>query len=427
MKNEEDIIIESVAIEDEEGHKTPFKKTFDIPRLALQTTIQREGEERKNRTEDLLSEKEEQETEYSLWIKKNVFAGFIIVLWYLFSVFVVTSNDWLLTYYNFDFPIFITFCHMLQCFVQSRCSITSRVYNHASNRLTRFFGVMDYDSVDETSLLETQDRYVSSDTCQLFFVPKENLISACLLCLFFIGDITLANLSFKYIGVSKSQVINSLATLIVFIISLFSKSEKFDLRILLAIILVIFGSMLSSIEDIEGNLNGFIIAGVSMLLGAFKAILLAKELSPPKGMYPVELLALLSFPSMIITGLTFAFVELPYMMKTDYSYAGGFGTVALIFWNSLGAFFLNLTAFALIKQTSALTYEVLGNFKDVFMYIVAILLLKEDLSASNLTGGFILIAGLVFYTIFRVSIEKKDRLQKIIFIKSSVFVKKPWI
>ncbi|PWA88771.1 hypothetical protein CTI12_AA118420 [Artemisia annua] len=74
-----------------------------------------------------------------------------------------------------------------------------------------------------------------------------------------------------------------------------------------------------------------------------------------------------------------------------------FGLVWLLIFNSSLAYFVNLTNFLVMKHTSALTLQVLGNARGAVAIVVTILIFRNPVSVTGMAGYTLMVIGVVLY------------------------------
>lgn len=302
---------------------------------------------------------------------------FYIALWYFLSIAVILLNDWFMERYGFDYPIYISICHMITTFV---CS--SLLQHHLQP---------------------------AAEANPYFYSWKEKLLYLGLMALFFGGDITFGNMAFDYMPVTSVQVINSSSTLIVLLLSLVMRFERFRFVIAVAVLSIVSGSVISSLQEIEGDTLGYLFAVISTIFSACKALLIATLLIPRGSFTPLQLLSVITLPILAALMPAFTWLELPKIIcqssSGQHSY---FPIMSILVIDSLLAFSLNLCAFKLISITSALTYEVTGNFKEVIVFIAALFFFRDRLSTLNVVGNLILVTGVAVYSLARIFMDERE-------------------
>lgn len=69
-----------------------------------------------------------------------------------------------------------------------------------------------------------------------------------------------------------------------------------------------------------------------------------------------------------------------------------------LLFNSVLAYFVNLTNFLVTKHTSALTLQVLGNAKGAVAVVVSILIFKNPVSVTGMLGYTLTVLGVILYS-----------------------------
>ncbi len=429
--------------------------------------------------------------------------GFIITIWYCLSILLVIFNNWLMVYYRFDFPIYLSFSHMLATAILSKMILSSYLYRRL-RALDMWFtyvpatravdygaidivdddgddGVSDDDDYDEPD--DHHHHRADSDTSvrhRLDYLDGDDdnttggadgdvqddqgaargsacrpvaLIARCTrclrniartsnramrrsvgclkrtlrasigavrrsprlldalhmlsLCILFVGDVTFGNMAFDYLKVSTIEIINSVTIILVFVGSLVIRIEDMDWRICIALVVMVIGSILSVRRDEGIDTRGMIYAILSMVMGALKVMLTATLLKPLGRTGALRLLSRFSPLAAAMLAVVMLFYERAGVTSQDHMF-GYFSTLSIVSLNSFCAFLLNWSAFYIISSTSALTYEVLGTFKDIFTFVMAVVILGERLDAANVTGNILVLAGAMAYSVLRLTIMRRQ-------------------
>lgn len=85
----------------------------------------------------------------------------------------------------------------------------------------------------------------------------------------------------------------------------------------------------------------------------------------------------------------------------------------MLLFNSILAYFVNLTNFLVTKYTSALTLQVLGNAKGVVAVIVSVLCFRNPVTVYSMLGYAITVGGVILYSHAKKASKRAEQLRKI--------------
>jgi solute carrier family 35 protein E3 len=79
-----------------------------------------------------------------------------------------------------------------------------------------------------------------------------------------------------------------------------------------------------------------------------------------------------------------------------------------IILSGINAFVINLSTYWVIGNTSALTYNMLGNLKFIATIIIGHVIFKESFSGQQIAAVFTVLVGITLYTYFKIK-EAEDK------------------
>eukprot|EP00898_Chlorokybus_atmophyticus_P003957 jgi/Chlat1/4562/Chrsp29S04469 len=294
----------------------------------------------------------------------SFFTIFIVISWYLSNIGVLLLNKYLLSGYDFRYPVFLTMAHMVACSILS---------------------------------------YVNTQVIK--FVPRESIKSqqqflkiaalSAVFCLSVVGG----NVSLRYIPVSFNQAIGATTPFFtaIFGVILTMKWETFWTYS--SLIPVVLGCVIASGGEPSFHMFGFIACISATAARALKSVLQGILLS--NDAEKLQSMNLLMYMSMIAVGLllpTTMYMEPGVFSALAERTSQGMGIWALLIANATMAYFANLTNFLVTKHTSALTLQVLGNAKGAVAVVVSILIFRNPVTIKGMLGYGITLAGVVAYS-----------------------------
>mmetsp|Transcript_18219 Transcript_18219/g.39837 ORF Transcript_18219/g.39837 Transcript_18219/m.39837 type:complete len:387 (-) Transcript_18219:248-1408(-) len=296
---------------------------------------------------------------------------FVIAAWYFSNIGVVLLNKYLLSFYGFKFPVFLTLCHMVACTILSyMVSLSGMVPRQGIKSKQQFFK-----------------------------------ISA--LALVFCGSVVCGNISLRFLPVSFNQAVGATTPFFTAIFSAIMLGNIESVNTYLALLPVVVGIILASGSEPLFHWYGFLVCVTATAARAFKSVLQGILLYADNEklnsmnlllfMAPISVLALVPATLILEDGAA---------SKAAGLASENFGFVLLILFNSVMAYFVNLTNFLVTKHTSPLTLQVLGNAKGVVATVVSILIFRNPVSTAGMIGYTITIIGVILYS------ESKKRSAK---------------
>ena len=299
----------------------------------------------------------------------------IIAAWYTSNIGVILMNKFLLSTYNYKFPIFLTFLHMLSCSV---CSF-------AAART----GVVDVQAV------RSRSQY------------KKISVLATLFCLSVVGG----NISLRYIPVSFNQAIGATTPFFTAIAAYLVQRKTESLATYLSLVPVVVGIVIASNSEPSFHMIGFTVCIASTCVRALKSVTQGLLLSSESE--KMNSVNLLLYMAPIGAGILFVAslaMEPKAISETWTRCRNSLGFTTLIIVNMTLAYLVNLTNFLVTYYTSALTLQVLGNGKGVVGVLLSILIFRNPVTVTGMFGYAITVAGVVLYGESK-KLKKTDRLQ----------------
>ncbi|XP_010533735.1 PREDICTED: probable sugar phosphate/phosphate translocator At1g12500 [Tarenaya hassleriana] len=288
----------------------------------------------------------------------------IIAGWFGSNIGVLLLNKYLLAYYGFRYPIFLTMIHMLSC-----SGYSSAVINLAG------------------------------------IVPRQHILSRrqfmkiLALSAIFCFSVVCGNTSLRYIPVSFNQAIGATTPFFTAVFAFIITCKKESSEVYLALLPVVLGIVLASNSEPSFHLFGFLVCVGSTAGRALKSvvqgILLTSESEKLHSMNlllymaPMAACILLPFSLYIEGNVLRVLIE---KAQTDPF------IVALLVGNATVAYLVNLTNFLVTKHTSALTLQVLGNGKAAVAAGVSVMIFRNPVTAMGVTGFAVTVMGVVLYS-----------------------------
>jgi solute carrier family 35 protein E3 len=171
---------------------------------------------------------------------------------------------------------------------------------------------------------------------------------------------------------------------------------------LISLVILLFGISLFTINDVQVNLRGTIVAGLAVVFVATsqtKTGTVQKEfgINGPSAQHAT---ALLQFFTAFVSAL---FVE---THGSNNLFAHSFQTpeIILIVLTGFVSVSVNVCAFGLIGKTSAVTFQVVGHCKTILIFVFGLIIFParegetRDQFVKKIAGLVISMSGVIFYT-----------------------------
>ncbi|KAH1202191.1 putative sugar phosphate/phosphate translocator [Glycine max] len=296
-------------------------------------------------------------------LSPTLVTALIISSWYLSNIGVLLLNKYLLSFYGYRYPIFLTMLHMLSCAAYS------------------------YASINFLELVPLQHIH-----------SKKQFFKILALSAIFCFSVVCGNTSLRYLPVSFNQAIGATTPFFTAIFAFLITCKKETGEVYLALLPVVFGIVVASNSEPLFHLFGFLVCVGSTAGRALKSvvqgILLTSEAEKLHSMnlllYMAPLAALILLPFTL-------YIEGNVLALTVEKAKGDPFIVFLLLGNATVAYLVNLTNFLVTKHTSALTLQVLGNAKAAVAAVVSVLIFRNPVTVMGMAGFGITIMGVVLY------------------------------
>ncbi|KAK8676449.1 hypothetical protein V6N13_142023 [Hibiscus sabdariffa] len=297
-------------------------------------------------------------------VSPNLLTAVIIASWFMSNIGVLLLNKYLLSFYGYRYPIFLTMLHMLSCASYSYVAIN-------------LLGIVPRQHI----------------------LSRKQLLKILALCVIFCFSVVCGNTSLRYIPVSFNQAIGATTPFFTAIFAFLITCKKELAEVYFALLPVVFGIVLATNSEPLFNLFGFLVCIGSTSGRALKSvvqgILLTNESEKLHSMNlllymaPMAAMILLPFSLYIegnVAGLTLEKARIDSFI------------IFLLIGNATVAYLVNLTNFLVTKHTSALTLQVLGNAKAALAAFVSVMVFRNPVTVMGISGFAVTIMGVVLYS-----------------------------
>ncbi|KAJ8081752.1 hypothetical protein AAF712_011035 [Marasmius tenuissimus] len=291
--------------------------------------------------------------------KLKLSAPMIIPVWIVLSSAVIIYNNYLYNTLNFKYPVFTVTWHL------TFAAIGTRVLQRT------------------TSLLDgAKDVNVTKDMFLKSILPIGGLFS---------GSLILSNTAYLYLSVSYIQMLKAFTPVAILLISWAIRIQEPSKRLAGIVVLISFGVALASQGELRFNLFGFIVQAAAVAFEASRLVMIQLLLH---GLKMDPLVSLHYYAPVCAVLNLFA---LPFTEGLAPFYELSRIGPAILISNASVAFLLNIAAVFLVGVASGLVLTLAGVFKDILLITGSVLIFASPVTALQVIGYSIALAGLIAY------------------------------
>ncbi len=209
------------------------------------------------------------------------------------------------------------------------------------------------------------------------------------------AGLTLGNAAFLYLSVAFAQMLKANMPVIMFIVGCLFRTHKFSWETCGIMVVIGAGVAASSLGELQFSGVGATLMLGAMLSEAFKMILLQTmmqrtdlQINPVNALYyvmPASTVCLLPF--VLVLEAQEVYEALPNVLPQSPALIG----------SAIAACLLNIIAFWVVSNTSALTMKLAGIVKDAVLIIVSATLFGTQLTLLGLCGYGVALTGIGFH------------------------------
>lgn len=209
------------------------------------------------------------------------------------------------------------------------------------------------------------------------------------------AGLTLGNAAFLYLSVAFAQMLKANMPVIMFIVGCLFRTHKFNWETCGIMVIIGAGVAASSLGELQFSGLGATFMLLAMLAEAFKMILLQTmmqrtdlQINPVNALYyvmPASTLCLLPF------------VILLEAQEVYSALSNVQPQVPALLASAIAACLLNVIAFWVVSNTSALTMKLAGIVKDAVLIVTSAMLFGTQLTLLGLSGYGVALTGIGFH------------------------------
>ncbi|KAL2685202.1 hypothetical protein Neosp_006298 [[Neocosmospora] mangrovei] len=347
-----------------------------------------------------ISAEERKEADKSV-LKTLLINGFLILLWYLFSLSISIYNKWMFDEdrLNFAFPLFTTSMHMVVQFILSGLVL----YFIPSLRPGRGGGHQ-----SDLGRSRHDEEPKSYGMTKMFYLTRIGPCGAAT------GlDIGLGNTSLKFISLTFYTMCKSSSLAFVLIFAFLFRLETPTWRLVGIIATMTAGVILMVFGEVEFKLGGFVLVISAAFFSGFRwgltQILLLRNPATSNPFSSIFFLTPVMF--LVLISLAIPVEGIGNLIEGFKVLANEWGSVMaplfLLFPGCI-AFCMTASEFALLQRTSVVTLSIAGIFKEVVTISAATVVFHDRLTLINFIGLLTTMAAIVAYNYIKIRKMRQD-------------------
>ncbi|XP_055953990.1 solute carrier family 35 member E3-like [Argiope bruennichi] len=238
------------------------------------------------------------------------------------------------------------------------------------------------------------------ESLNVFQAKRLPVVQVLPLAISFCGFVVFTNLSLGYNTVGTYQILKTLTMPTIMLIQTFMYGRTFSWKIKSTLIPISFGVILNSTYDIKFNLLGTVFALVGVIVTSFYQVWVGEKQKE----FQVNSMQLLYYQAPLsATLLLFCIpiVEPPWALDGFFYRSWSLGDIFLVLLSGVIAFLVNVSIYWIIGNTSAVTYNVVGQLKFCLTLLGGYLLFMEPVLPIQFLGILITIFGVSLYAYFK--------------------------
>jgi len=291
--------------------------------------------------------------------KPKLSAAMVIPIWMFLSSSVILYNNYLYNTLDFPFPVFTVTWHLIFA------AIGTRVLQRTTNLL---------DGVKDVNI--TKDVFLRS------ILPIGLLFS---------GSLILSNKAYLYLSVPFIQMLKAFVPVAILLVSFAFRIQEPNKRLAAIVLIISLGVSLASYGELSFSILGFFIQCGAVLFEASRLVMIEVLL---KGM-KMDPLVSLHYYAPVCAAINL--MILPFAEGLEpFRQLQRLGPL-ILFSNAGIAFLLNVAAVFLIGVGSGLILTLAGVLKDILLITGAVLLFGKTITALQVFGYSIALAGLIVF------------------------------
>lgn len=226
------------------------------------------------------------------------------------------------------------------------------------------------------------------------FVVKSVYIKEILpLAFTFCGFVVFTNLSLQHNTVGTFQLAKSMTTPFIIAMQALLYKKTFSLRVKLTLVPITVGVFINFYYDLQFSVLGTLYAALGVVVTSFYQVLVSQKQHELQ-MDPMQLLYYQAPVSSLILLIIVPFLEPPI---ATLAYEWTLEDLSMVLASCFIAFFVNISIYWIIGNTSPLTYNMVGHLKFCLTVLGGVLLFEDPLHFNQGIGILLTVMGITAY------------------------------
>lgn len=330
---------------------------------------------------------------------------FWLLVWMLNNVVVTLLNKATFAKYDFKYPYFLSFFHMVCNYIGSElCMFISDM--HRKRQEGQRGGGYKYSRLDANVNNNSNTKNNSTGPRVLEGITRSKLdttgrIKMLAFSVIFSLNVAIGNVSLRYVSVNFNQVMRSSVPAVTIVLGAFlGKRTSCNKKI--AVAPVVVGVALACYGDMSFTVIGFVYTALSVLLAAMKVVASGEMLTGDLKLHPVDLLTkmtpLAAIQCFILSVLTGELTSIASRWNEELSPSVNIGPLFAVFVTGVFAFTMNISSLVMNKLTSPLTLCIAANAKQVLLIVLGTIVFQTEISVTNGMGIVVVLIGSAIYS-----------------------------
>jgi len=243
---------------------------------------------------------------------------------------------------------------------------------------------------------------IGLEICALIRVFEKKYLPLCSilpLSITFTGFVVLTNLSLKYNSVGFYQLAKVMTTPCIILIQMLFYAMTFPLKIHMSLVIILVGVIIVSVTDVQLNFLGAFIAFAGVIITSLYQIWVNTTTTELQ-VNSMQLLYHQARLSCIFLIICFPAID-DMNLLIEFIHQINFSQICWILISAILAFFVNISTYFIIGNTSPVTYNVVGHFKTCVVLAGGFIIFNYPIILRNIGGIVLTLFGVFLYTYFK--------------------------
>ncbi|XP_067009398.2 solute carrier family 35 member E3 isoform X2 [Anabrus simplex] len=218
----------------------------------------------------------------------------------------------------------------------------------------------------------------------------------------FCGFVVFTNLSLERNTVGTFQLAKSMTTPCIIAIQMFLYKKRFSLRVKLTLIPITLGVFLNFYYDLQFNFLGTLYAILGVIVTSFYQVLVSQK----QHELQMDAMQLLYYQAPISALMLLVLVPFLEPFNETFMREWTLADIGMVLTSCVVAFFVNISIYWIIGNTSPLTYNMVGHLKFCLTVLGGVLLFEDPLHVNQGVGILLTVIGITAYAHVKLKEQK---------------------